>query len=58
MGLLAVTAGSSKLVSGWRRPVQWNRPGGAVPANSASGWELAWAGLILLIGVQLLFYSE
>ena len=58
MGLLAVTAGSSKLVSGWRRPVQRNRPGGAVPANSASGWELAWAGLILLIGVQLLFYSE
>jgi putative copper resistance protein D len=58
MGLLAVTAGSSKLVSGWRRPAQRNRLGGAVPANSASGWELAWAGLILLIGVQLLFYSE
>ncbi|HEX2055192.1 MAG TPA: hypothetical protein VHF07_01785, partial [Nitrospiraceae bacterium] len=58
MGLLAVTAGSSKLVSGWRRPARRNRHGDSVLADSASRWELLWAGLILAIGVQLLFYSE
>jgi putative copper resistance protein D len=49
MGTMAVTAGSSKLFSTWL----W-------PANTAASakWEWLWAGLILLIGMQLLMYSE
>ena len=59
MGLLAITAGSSKLVSArWRRPLQWGRHGDAVPVVTGTWWEFGWAGLILAIGVQLLFYSE
>jgi hypothetical protein len=59
MGLLAITAGSSKLVSSrWRKPVQWGRHGDAVPVVPGTWWEFGWAGLILLIGLQLLFYSE
>ena len=47
MGTMAITAGSSKLVSTW------------VPHTSDSrNWEWVWASLILLIGAQLLFYSE
>jgi putative copper resistance protein D len=49
MGTMAVTAGSSKLFSSWLHPV---------PGHSSSKWELLWAGLILLIGAQLLIYSE
>lgn len=49
MGTLAITAGSSKLVGVWKN-------GLSLPVSSR--WELLWAGLILLIGVQLLFYSE
>jgi hypothetical protein len=49
MGTMAVTAGSSKLLSDWFR----------FPSDARfSKWELLWAGLILLIGVQLQFYSE
>ena len=49
MGTLAVSAGSSKLASAWRDVFMgWAR----------SRWETIWAGLILLIGLQLLFYSE
>jgi putative copper resistance protein D len=48
MGTLAITAGSSKLVSGWKMPRDQIR----------SGWETAWALLILAIGLQLLVYSE
>lgn len=53
MGIMAVSAGSSKLVSGWTGI-------GTAPEGTAtrSRWELAWAGLILVIGVQLLVYSE
>jgi putative copper resistance protein D len=59
MGLLAITAGSSKLVSSrWRKPVQWGRHGKSVPVVQGTWWEFGWAGLILLIGLQLLFYSE
>ncbi len=54
MGILAITAGSSKLVSGWQRV----QDGGSVARADRSSWELAWAGLILLIGLQLLIYSE
>lgn len=49
MGSMAVTAGSSKLLSGWFRSPSHAR---------SSTWELFWAGLILLIGMQLLMYSE
>jgi len=49
MGTIAVTAGSSKLFSGWRHPVTG-------PAGSK--WEWLWAGFLLLIGAQLLIYSE
>lgn len=49
MGAMAVTAGSSKLLSDWFRSPS--------PAGS-SKWELPWAVLILLIGIQLLMYSE
>ncbi len=48
MGVLAITAGSTKLVSGWKMPRDQTR----------SGWETAWALLILVIGLQLLVYSE
>ena len=49
MGTMAVTAGSSKLLSDWFRFPSHGR---------SSQWELHWAGLILLIGMQLLVYSE
>lgn len=45
MGALAITAGSTKLAAGWLR---WEK----------SAWDLMWTGLILLIGIQLLIYSE
>lgn len=49
MGTLAVSAGSSRLASAWREVFMgWSR----------SRWETIWAGLILLIGLQLLVYSE
>jgi putative copper resistance protein D len=49
MGTMAVTAGSSKLLSTW-----------VVPENrsTATNWEMVWVCLILLIGAQLLMYSE
>ena len=58
MGIMAISAGSSKLlagklVSGWAG--SRTAPEGA-PARSR--WELVWACLILVIGVQLLVYSE
>ena len=48
MGPMAVTAGSSKLLSDW-----FCSPSYA----GSSKWELPWACLILLIGTQLLIYS-
>jgi hypothetical protein len=49
MGTMAATAGSSKLLSGWfRSPFHVRSP----------AWEWLWAGLIVLIGMQLLTYSE
>jgi putative copper resistance protein D len=44
MGTMAVTAGTSKLTSMWRR--------------SHARWELLWGILVVLIGLQLLIYSE
>lgn len=49
MGTLAVSAGSSRLVSGWTP---------SFLGLSRLRWEMIWAGLIFLIGIQLLFYSE
>ncbi len=49
MGTLAITAGSSRLVSAWKA---------RSALTAQSWWELLWAGLILLVGVQLMFYSE
>lgn len=49
MGSLAVSAGVSKSVAAWVT---------GSSSRSVRGWELVWAGLILLIGVQLLVYSE
>jgi hypothetical protein len=49
MGTMAVTAGSSKLLSDWFRVSSYVGP---------SKWELPWASLILIIGIQLLIYSE
>lgn len=48
MGVLAITAGSSKLWAGWSQPA----------SPLASKWEFLWVGLLLLIGAQLLVYSE
>jgi hypothetical protein len=49
MGAMAVTAGLSKLLSAWLH----------FPSHAQSSrWELLWSGLILLIGIQLLIYSE
>ena len=50
MGAMAVTAGSSKLFFGGVRPV--------TESASSSKWEWLWAGLILVIGAQLIIYSE
>ncbi|HLZ33137.1 MAG TPA: hypothetical protein VKP13_03915 [Nitrospira sp.] len=50
MGAMAVTAGSSKLYSSWVHPV--------LGRASSHKWESVWAGLILLIGAQLVIYSE
>ena len=66
MGLLAVTAGSSKLMSNWYRSMlsrgQDLAAGSPLldppPLMPTSRWELTWAVLILLIGLQLLLYSE
>ncbi|MBA5869768.1 MAG: hypothetical protein GDA68_07185 [Nitrospira sp. CR2.1] len=49
MGTMAITAGSSKLISGWRsRHLLAER----------SYWDLLWASLVVAIGLQLLIYSE
>jgi hypothetical protein len=49
MGAMAVTAGSSKFLSDWKA---------SRFTEGRSPWELAWAALVLLIGIQLLIYSE
>lgn len=49
MGSLAITAGSSRLVSAWKTR-------GMMPARSR--WELLWAGFLILIALQLIFYFE
>jgi hypothetical protein len=49
MGMMAVTAGSSKLVFTWVLPEE---------RSGSTNWEWLWVSLILLIGAQLLIYSE
>lgn len=49
MGTMAVTAGSSKLLSAWVGPTE---------RSSSTRWEWVWVSLILLIGAQLLIYAE
>jgi hypothetical protein len=49
MAVMAVTAGSSKLAADWR---------GNGNATSPRQWELLWSALVILIGIQLLIYSE
>ncbi len=49
MGTLAITAGSSKLVGAWRQEHG---------QGMLSRWEALWSTLILLIALQLMFYSE
>jgi putative copper resistance protein D len=50
MGTMAIVAGSCKLISA--------RADSASNPAAPSRWKLAWAGFVLLIGIQLLFYSE
>jgi hypothetical protein len=50
MGTMAIVAGSCKLISA--------RAASASNPAAPSRWKLAWAGFVLLIGIQLLFYSE
>jgi len=49
MGALAVSAGTTKSVSGWLT---------SSSDGSVKGWDLAWVGLIFLIGLQLILYFE
>ena len=49
MGMMAVTAGSTKLVSTWVLPEE---------RSGSTNWEWLWVSLIFLIGAQLLIYSE
>jgi hypothetical protein len=49
MGTMAITAGSSKLVSNWVGPTE---------RSGSTNWEWVWVCLILLIGAQLFIYSE
>lgn len=50
MGIMAITAGSTKFLSDWKASQQL--------AEGRSSWGLAWATLVILIGIQLLLYSE
>ncbi|MBI4401371.1 MAG: hypothetical protein HY581_07060 [Nitrospirae bacterium] len=59
MGIMAITAGSCKLASGWTIQPTASAVGSTLQTGpGGSRWGMAWAGFILLIGVQLLVYSE
>jgi putative copper resistance protein D len=55
MGVMAIVAGSCKLAA-W--PSQSSPQAPAWAGGAWFRWELAWATLIVLIGVQLLVYAE
>ncbi|MSQ77305.1 MAG: hypothetical protein EXR97_02470 [Nitrospiraceae bacterium] len=50
MGTMAIVAGSCNMISA-RADSPWNPAG-------LSRWKLTWTGFVLLIGLQLLLYSE
>ncbi len=58
MGLLAMTAGSSKLVSGWLRGSRSTRFSQDEAIITVPRWDVTWSVLILAIAIQLLIYSE
>ncbi len=58
MGGMAITAGSSKLVSGWTMQRASTTKESDLSNLAGRSWGIAWAGFILLIGIQLLAYSE
>jgi putative copper resistance protein D len=59
MGTLAMVGGACKLLGEWvTRPAHASARGGADVRRKGSSWELAWAALVLVIGAQLLVYSE
>jgi hypothetical protein len=55
MGTMAILAGMCKLADD---PFQTLALSGDRVAGARSGWGLAWSALILLIGVELLLYTE
>lgn len=58
MGVMAITAGSSKLVSGWTMQRASATKGSDLQNLPPRSWGVAWASFILLIGIQLLVYTE
>lgn len=58
MGAMAIIAGSSKFASGWTMQRASVTKGSDLQHLPSRSWGVTWAGLILLIGIQLLLYSE
>ena len=56
MGMMALIAGSSKLVS--VKVGGQQAKSGALAFSSRAWWDLVWAGSLVVIGLQLLLYSE
>ena len=55
MGTTAILAGMCKLATD---PFQTLALHGDRVADTRSGWGLAWSALVLLVGVELLLYTE
>lgn len=49
IGIMALTAGSSKLLSGWFH---------SASTATRVRWEWIWGGLVFALGIQLVWYSE
>ncbi len=58
MGAMAIIGGSSKFVSEWTMQRAAAAKGSDLQNLPSRSWGVTWAGLILLIGIQLLVYSE
>ncbi|TLY17721.1 MAG: hypothetical protein E6K69_01775 [Nitrospirae bacterium] len=58
MGTMAIIAGSSKFASGWTMQRVSATKGSDLQHLPSRSWGVAWVGFILLIGIQLLLYSE
>jgi putative copper resistance protein D len=52
MGIMAVSAGSSKLMSGWTGPYA-----AAAGASGRSRWEIVWACFFFIFWAKLLIYT-